>query len=129
MAELTIQISDELAQRLQPLQARLPELLTQLANNIPPDPASSDFFSTAVSSTIETSTYSEVLDFLLARPTPEAIASFKVSDSSQVRLRKLLDKNREGSLSEGENAELDLYEQLDHLMTLLKARAYLLIRK
>jgi hypothetical protein len=52
-----------------------------------------------------------VLDFLLARPTPEAIASFKVSDSSQMRLRKLLDKNREGSLSEIENAELDLYEQ------------------
>ncbi len=129
MAELTIQISDELAQRLQPLQARLPELLTQLANNIPPDPASSDFFSTAVSSTIETSTYSEVLDFLLARPTPEAIASFKVSDSSQMRLRKLLDKNREGGLSEVENAELDLYEQLDRLVTLLKARAYLLIRK
>jgi|GEM_PF-3893643 len=30
MVELTIQISDELAQRLEPLQNRLPELLVQL---------------------------------------------------------------------------------------------------
>ena len=37
MAELTIQISDELAQRLEPLQNQLPELLWQLldAANLP----------------------------------------------------------------------------------------------
>jgi hypothetical protein len=36
----------------------------------------------------------------------------------------LLDKNRESTLNPMEIAELDVYEQLEHLMILLKARAY-----
>jgi len=40
----------------------------------------------------------------------------------QARLRSLLEKNREATLSETEIAELDLYEQLAQLMILLKAR-------
>jgi hypothetical protein len=34
----------------------------------------------------------------------------------------LLGKNREDGLTEAEMAELDLYEQIDDLMSLLKAR-------
>jgi len=40
-----------------------------------------------------------------------------------VRLEELLDKNREEGLTEEEEEELDVYEQVDHLMILLKARA------
>ena len=68
--------------------------------------------------------YQEVVDFLITCPTPEAITTFKVSASAQTRLRTLLDRNREASLSPTETLELDLYEQLDQLMTLPKARAY-----
>jgi len=39
----------------------------------------------------------------------------------------LLDKNREGTLTEIEAAELDLYEQLEHMMILLKAKAHALV--
>jgi hypothetical protein len=68
--------------------------------------------------------YVEVLDFLLTRPTPQDIIAFKVSDAAQSRIRFLLDKNREETLSATELAELDVYEQLEHPMILLKAKAH-----
>jgi hypothetical protein len=67
--------------------------------------------------------FAEVPDFLLNRPTPEGIVAFKVSPAAQARIRALLDKNREATLNATEAAELDLYEQLEHLMMLLKAKA------
>ncbi|BAY47960.1 hypothetical protein SAMD00079811_55790 [Scytonema sp. HK-05] len=126
MAELTLQISDELAQRLKPLQNRLPELLWQLLDlanlSTPIEPELKD------SSTDIPAVYQEVLDFLLKRPTPEEIVAFKVTPSAQTRLQILLQKNREATLTPMEVAELDVYEQLQHLMILLKARAYSTIR-
>jgi hypothetical protein len=121
MAELTIQISDELAQRLEPLQNRLPELLWRLLDvvNIP----------TTSEPTVKTeitdipAVYQEVIDFLINRPTPEEIIAFKVSPQAQTRLEELLEKNRSATISSVELAELDVYEQLEHLMILLKARA------
>lgn len=122
MAELTIQVSDELAQRLEPLQNRLPELLWQLLDvaNLP----------TNISKTVKTEptdipiVYQEVLDFLIKRPTPEEIIAFKVSSQAQSRLEELLSRNRSTTLNSMELAELDVYEQLEHMMILLKARAF-----
>lgn len=122
MAELTIQVSDELAQRLEPLQNRLPELLWQLLDfaNLP----------TNISKTVQTEptdiplVYQEVLDFLIKRPTPEEIIAFKVSSQAQSRLEELLSRNRSTTLNSMELAELDVYEQLEHMMILLKARAF-----
>jgi hypothetical protein len=122
MAELTIQIPDELAQRLKPLQNRLPELLWRLLDvaNLP----------SISQPTVQTETtdiptvYQEVLDFLIKRPTPEEIIAFKVSPQAQARLEVLLEKNRSATLSSMELAELDVYEQLEHMMILLKARAF-----
>ena len=122
MAELTIQVSDELAQRLEPLQNRLPELLWQLLDvaNLP----------TSISKTVQTEptdiplVYQEVLDFLIKRPTPEEIIAFKVSPQAQSRLEELLKRNRSATLNSMELAELDVYQQLEHMMILLKARAF-----
>jgi len=111
-------------QRLQPLQDRLPALLTLLAEAI-----SSQTEGSPLSEAHGTETplaYAEVLDFLLTRPTPHDILTFKVSDAAQARLWLLLDKNREAALSATEEAELDIYEQLEQLMILLKAKAYTL---
>jgi hypothetical protein len=121
MAELTIQIPDELATRLEPLRERLPELLAQLLEA--PSMKASTLGERTASANAPTSVYAEVLDFLLQRPTPSEIAAFKVSSQVQERLRTLLEKNREANLSAEEMAELDVYEQLEHLMILLKARA------
>jgi hypothetical protein len=122
MAELTIQISDELAQRLEPLQNRLPELLWQLL-----DVTNSSTTSQPIVETRTTdipAVYQEVLDFLIKRPTPDEIITFKVSAPAQKRLSELLEKNRSATLSSMELAELDVYEQLEHMMILLKARAF-----
>ncbi len=121
MVKLTIQIPDELAVRLEPLQSRLPELLWQLVDvNDLPAAVSSE---TQVELADDNSVYQEVLDFLIRRPTPEEIINFKVSPQNQMRLQSLLEKNRQATLSSIELAELDVYQQLEHLMILLKARA------
>jgi len=111
-------------QRLQPLHERLPALSTLLVEAI-----SSQAEGSPLSEGHGTETplaYAEMLDFLLTRPTLYDILTFKVSDAAQARLRLLHDKNREEALSATEEAELDIYEQLEHLMILLKAKAYTL---
>ncbi|MBO1066801.1 MULTISPECIES: hypothetical protein [Nostocales] len=122
MAQLTIQVPDELANRLQPILHRLPELLSQLIETHTPETL--EF----TNSSDTANTYTEVLDFLIKQPTPEQIAKFKVSTQAQTRLEDLLEKNRMGTISKAENSELDIYEQLDQLMILLKARAYSVIK-
>jgi hypothetical protein len=67
--------------------------------------------------------YRDIVDFLSASPTPEQIIAFKLSRQAQERLEDLLWKNREEELALAERTELDVYLQLSHLMTLLKARA------
>jgi hypothetical protein len=121
VAKLTIQVPDELAQRLEPLQHRLLELLWRLldidSGQIMEQPPAN------LEKVNIPEVYLEVLDFLIKRPTPEEIITFKVSPHVQMRLQVLLEKNRSGSLTPIEIAELDVYEQLEHMMILLKARA------
>ena len=122
MAQLTIEIPDDLAQRLAPFQNQLSELFTRLIATTLPGELSP---SLGLPATAELPpTYLEVLDFLVTRPTSEQLLTFKVSEPSQTRLQTLLQKNRDISLTPSEMAELNVYEQLDALMTLLKVRAY-----
>lgn len=121
MVELTISVSDELAERLKPHQSQLPELLWQVLEIT--NSSTSNKLNAQETQDIP-SVYQEVIDFLITRPTPEEITNFKVSSPSQERLHILLEKNRESSLNSDEIAELDIYEQLEHLMMLLKIKAY-----
>jgi hypothetical protein len=50
------------------------------------------------------------------------VLSFQLSNEKQQRLDSLLDKNRDGTLSPQESAELDAFEQFEHVVRLLKAR-------
>ena len=52
----------------------------------------------------------------------ERVLAFRLSPVKQARLDALLDKNREGTLTAEEAAELDAYERFEHLVRLLKAR-------
>lgn len=124
MAQITIDIPDDLAQRLAPYQSQFSDLFTRLIattllSQQPPEQ------STPIPNLLNTSsTYQEILDFLISQPTSQQIIGFKVSEASQNRLQTLLQKNRETTLTPFESAELDLYEQLDTLMGFLKVRAY-----
>lgn len=66
----------------------------------------------------------EVLTFLLSSPTPEQIIAFHASDTAQARLRALLNANRNGTLTDDERAELEEASQINHFVTLLKAKAH-----
>lgn len=69
-----------------------------------------------------------VTDFLGAAPTLEEIAAYKLPDDLQVRAHELLDKNRAGRLTAEEQAEMEEFRQLDHLLTLVKAKAKLKLK-
>jgi hypothetical protein len=83
MAQILIDIPDELAQQLAPFQGQFSELFTRLIAVPLLRP------STPVSIAAN-STYQEILNFLVSRPTSEQIVDFKVSENSQNRLQLLL---------------------------------------
>jgi hypothetical protein len=124
MAQLTIEIPDELAQRLAPYKNQISEIFTNLVNTSLREKVIDKLDISSTPSPTELPTYLEIIDFLVNRPTSEQIATFKVSDRSQTRLRELFQKNRDINLISSEAAELNLYEQLDTLMTMMKIRAY-----
>lgn len=66
-----------------------------------------------------------VTDFLGSAPTLEEIAAYRLPDDLQSRAHTLLEKNRDGSLSHEERAEMEEFRQIDHLLTLVKAKARL----
>jgi hypothetical protein len=106
--QLTIEIPDELAKELEPERERMVEIIRRGLKHSSPGALSA---------------VEEVFEFLGRRPTPQEIISFKPSEKAVKRLRQLLDKNREGSISADEEAELDTLESLDDLFALVKLQA------
>ena len=66
--------------------------------------------------------YDELLDLLTDSADVQRVLAFRLSSSQQERLDILLEKNREGTLTAEETAELDTFERFEHLVCLLKAR-------
>ena len=69
-----------------------------------------------------------VTDFLGSAPSLEEIAAYRLPSEMQDRAHYLLDKNRSGNLSDEERAEMEEFRQIDHLLTLVKAKARLKLR-
>lgn len=67
----------------------------------------------------------EVMAFLLTSPTPQEIIDFRASQAAQQRLRYLLDANRNGTLTDEEEAELEVASNVNQFMMTLKAKAHL----
>ena len=124
MAQLTIEIPDELAQRLAPYKNQISEIFANLVDTSLREKFTDKLDISSSPSPTELPNYLEIIDFLVNRPTSEQITNFKVSEKSQTRLRELLQKNRDINLMSSEVAELNLYEQLDTLMTMMKVRTY-----
>jgi len=70
-----------------------------------------------------TKTYDEIIDFIAAGTTPEAVVAFRPSDNAQQRVADLVERSREGSISVEDQSELEDYLQLEHIMIMAKARA------
>jgi len=67
--------------------------------------------------------YEEIIDFIAAGTTPEAVVKFRPSAGAQKRVAALVERNTTGQISVEEQSELEDYVQLEHLMVMAKARA------
>jgi hypothetical protein len=87
------------------LEARLPELLRLglMAGN-----SSTDI-------------YKYVLDFIVTNPSHDEVMKFKPTTAMQARLKALLAKSAAKQLSLAEEQELNEYEQIEHLIVMLKS--------
>ena len=70
-----------------------------------------------------TPSYEEIVDFIASGTTPDTVLAIRPTKASMQRVEELTAKNRDGVISQDEQAELDDYIQLEHLLILAKARA------
>ena len=70
-----------------------------------------------------TKSYEEIIDFIAAGSTPEGVVAFHPSEALQQRVAELVDQSKQGSISAEDQAELEDYLQLEHIMIMAKARA------
>ena len=73
--------------------------------------------------------YDEIVDLFARGASPEEILSFRPSPETQNRVRELLERNSADELTEDEELELEWFGELEHLMQLVKLRAYEYIKK
>lgn len=67
--------------------------------------------------------YVDIIDFIAAGTTPEAVADFRPSPEAQRRLADLIEREKGGNLSPEEKAELEHSLELEHILRIAKARA------
>ena len=67
--------------------------------------------------------YDEIIEFIAAGTTPDAVAHFEPSQETKDHVADLIHKEKTSTLTVEESSELDHYMKLEHLMRLAKARA------
>lgn len=107
MVQITMQVPEELANKIQPIQSWLPAIIQ---------------ISLVGCKTLATATATEVIQFLSTNPTPQQVLDYHVSERAQARLRRLLVLNAAGILGKAGQRELDELEQIEHTMIMLKAQ-------
>lgn len=111
--QIRVEVSDELALRLSPLQDQLPQILELGLRQWTGD-IKSGF-----------SGLTDVVEFLANLPTPEEILALKPSETLQQQLSILLEKNRTIGLTAEEEHMWQQYEYIEHLVRVAKAKALL----
>jgi hypothetical protein len=107
MVQMTMQVSNELAKRLQPIRDWLPTILE---------------LSLVGFKTLATETATEIIQFLSTKPSPQKVLEYHVSERAQSRLKRLLTLNQAGGLGEMELLELDELQKIEHIVIILKAQ-------
>jgi hypothetical protein len=67
--------------------------------------------------------YFEIIDFIAAGTTPQAVAQFRPSPDAQRRVAELIGREKESGLSPDEKAELDHFMELEHILRMAKGKA------
>lgn len=107
MAQITLDVPEELAKRLEPIGPWLPTILE---------------ISLVGFKTMATETAAEVIQFLSAKRSFQEVLQYHASERSLERLRRLLALNQAGMLGPAEHVELEELQQIEHILILLKAR-------
>ena len=107
--QLTIDIPEALAQRLEPERGHLAEIIESGLRL-------RDWVGASALA-------QELVSFLARGPRPQEILAFRPSEAAITRSQELLQRNQTGALTPAEEAELDEMARLDHLVSLIKAKA------
>lgn len=107
MVQMTIQVPDELAVRIQPIGSWLPAIIELSLIGV---------------RTLAAATATEVIQFLSENPSLQEVLDYHVSDRAQARLQRLLALNEAGMLSELEQLEMDELQHIEHVVIMLKAQ-------
>jgi predicted house-cleaning noncanonical NTP pyrophosphatase (MazG superfamily) len=75
-----------------------------------------------------TKAFDEIVGFIAAGSSREAVIRFRASDETKARVEELVRKEKGEGLLPEEVSELDDYLRLEHLMRMAKARALSLDR-
>jgi len=70
-----------------------------------------------------TKAYEEIIEFIAGGATPDAVVRFRPSTEARQRVEDLLHRQRAGTLTAHEAADLSHCLELEHIMRLAKARA------
>ena len=108
MVEITIQVSESLAEKITANRERLPEVLALGFQELPPLP---------------NEVYRLVMEFLASNPSPDAILDFDLTPAMRERANALMQKERAGQTSTSETTELDEYIRIDNILSTLKTGA------
>lgn len=115
--KITVEVPDDLAQKLQQFQARLPEILERGIQELLNE--QSDQFQSE----------GEIIELLASQPAPEQVLGIRPSPTLQARMSHLLAQSKTGTLSRPDETELERYLTLEHWVRLAKAYAYKQTRK
>lgn len=70
-----------------------------------------------------------ITDFLASNPTPEAIIAYRLPEDLERRAHELLERNGEDELSFEERQEMYDFMRIDQMMSMLKAKMRLKLKK
>jgi hypothetical protein len=70
-----------------------------------------------------TQAYEEIIDFLAGGCTPDALIAYQPSEDTKRRVDRLIRREKNEGLTREETSELNHFMELDHILTLAKARA------
>ena len=115
--QITIEVPDSLGKQLRRYRDRLPEALErgirQLESEEPTDYQDEN----------------KIVELLVSQPSPEQVLGLRPSPEFQTRVSTLLARSKADALSRQEEAELERYLTLEHLVRLAKAHAYQKLNK
>ena len=109
--QITIEVPNTLGRQLQRFRDRLPEVLERGLHEVLAETRG------------EFQDENVIMELLASQPSPERVLAIRPSPELQSRVSELLDRNKRGELTRQDEAELERYLTLEHLVRLAKAHA------